>query len=259
MIATVWRCGAVLLVIGALAGAGRARAAEEAAAAPVRVLKVDAPETSAVDEQFTITAQVRNDTAALVLANVRLVVTEPADLLAPEPEQIVFLQPESTTDVRWRMQRTGDGTISFSVGVNTLSEARPDPTPPAATIPATDRAALEQTWNGQWISERGYQFEARMELDVDRSGAVQGRIQWTWTKSPLPEDKPKLGSRGVEYVWGRYDAGSRLLRIEGYRRDDPKFVLGVDKYRLVLVDDGSTLAGPTENHGTWGALFVLRP
>jgi hypothetical protein len=74
-----------------------------------------------------------------------------------------------------------------------------------------------------------------------------------------PDYAGKEGRTGVEYIWGSYAPQSRSLNLEGYRRDDPQGILGLDKYRLTLSENLGEIQGITWDHGTWKAVFRLSP
>jgi hypothetical protein len=52
--------------------------------------------------------------------------------------------------------------------------------------------------------------------------------------------------------------GDGVVKMEGVSLDDPNSILGMDKYRLIMSDDGSTLGGITWDQGAWDALFMAK-
>ena len=54
---------------------------------------------------------------------------------------------------------------------------------------------------------------------------------------------------------GRFEARCGLLSLDGWRKDDPDSILGLDTYRLVLTENGRALVGPTRSHGDWEGRF----
>ena len=123
------------------------------------------------------------------------------------------------------------------------------PAPLLAQQPGTSR------FKGQWTNPRGHVYAADFTLEIKPDGAAEGAITWTLVKSPRENEQAKLGRTGVEHVRGRYDAGCRVLTLEGWRKDDPDSILGLDTYRLVLSDNGQALVGPTRSHGSWEGRF----
>ncbi len=113
------------------------------------------------------------------------------------------------------------------------------------------------SWHGDWTSPEGFRYEADMQLTVDKDNNVTGEIHWTLRKSPRSEEQEKVGLTGVEHVKGAFAPGARVLRMEGTSLDDPKHILGMDKYRLLLSDDGTRLGGSTSNHDHWNAQLLL--
>lgn len=116
---------------------------------------------------------------------------------------------------------------------------------------------LAGTWEGTWLSPSGFVYLAEMRLELNSSGAVEGEIKWALTKSPRAEEQPKVGMTGTEFVRGKFDSTSNVLAIDGYRKDDPNQILGLDKYRLILAENGAALGGITWNHGSWRGLIGL--
>ncbi len=123
--------------------------------------------------------------------------------------------------------------------------------------PDADRALLASPWKGNWVSPKGFLYTANARLRVAQNFSVEGEISWVLERSPREEDKPKLGLGATEYVRGSYDPRARILRLEGYRKDDPNQVIGLDKYHLVLADSNQVLGGITWDHGTWQGLISL--
>ena len=98
-----------------------------------------------------------------------------------------------------------------------------------------------------------------MNLIVDPAGQALGEIRWTMTRSPKPEDQSRIGLGGTEYVRGTMQ-GHGTLSLDGYDKDDPAAVIGLDRYRLEISHSGRWLYGPTWTHGDWtGRFFATRP
>jgi hypothetical protein len=107
------------------------------------------------------------------------------------------------------------------------------------------------TWRGEWSNAKGhlYSFEARLTVSSDNN--VTGAINWKLVASPRGDEQSKLGMTATEYIGGTYDPKERLANIEGHSKDDPKGVIGLDAYRIVVAEDGRTITGNTRSHGTW--------
>jgi len=112
------------------------------------------------------------------------------------------------------------------------------------------------TWSGQWSSPVG-SYLAEMHLVAGSNGTVEGQINWTLVKSARAEEQSKLGLTGVEFVKGNYDPVSRVLAVDGYSKTDPNAILGLDKYRLIIAENGAALGGITWDHGSWDGLLGL--
>ncbi|MBI4349002.1 MAG: hypothetical protein HY553_19345 [Elusimicrobia bacterium] len=126
---------------------------------------------------------------------------------------------------------------------------------PAAAAPGVD--VLSSPWKGEWTSPKGFLYYAESHLNVGEGGAVEGHFQWTLKRSPRPSEQKKLDFTGKEFVRGRFDAVSGILTLEGYQKEDPHGILGLDKYRLLLAENGQVLTGMTWNNGSWRGIFSL--
>jgi hypothetical protein len=127
---------------------------------------------------------------------------------------------------------------------------------PLVSLHAQDSSPLNGTWQGNWTESSGYIYRAEAHLKAADSTIV-GSINWTLMKSPQTAEQFKLGMTGIEYVHGKFDPQSRVLTFEGYKKDDPNIILGLDKYKLILADNDKVVGGITSNHGTWTGLLSL--
>jgi hypothetical protein len=116
---------------------------------------------------------------------------------------------------------------------------------------------LSGTWQGQWTSPAGFLYAAMLTLKVTPDGLASGDFTWILKRSPRPEDQSKLSMFGTEYVSGRTNTTARTVTLMGTRKDDPKNVIGLDRYRMVVSDDGAVMGGITENHGDWQGQIIL--
>ncbi len=139
-----------------------------------------------------------------------------------------------------------------------LRRLRAEAAGPGQPVPEPDKTALEQEWAGHF-TQPGAAFDAKLRLRVLPDGAVEGSIHWTFTKSDREESNRNVGRSGTEFVWGAYDPKTRLLLIDGYRRDDPHAILGLDRYRLTLGAKNQTLGGTTWAGGSNEGRLDLTP
>ena len=123
----------------------------------------------------------------------------------------------------------------------------------------TDRAAIQASWVGYWdaFDAPGYLYAARMSLQLGGDNSIEGSIAWTLRSAPPGKDQGKIGIQGVEHVRGHFDPHARLLSFEGYTKDDPNNVIGLDRYRILLSENGSALGGITWANGHWQGHFYL--
>lgn len=110
-------------------------------------------------------------------------------------------------------------------------------------------------WKCNWSSTSGYLFTGDVTLVAKEDGELTGQIVWTMKRSSREEEKAKLGMIGTEYIRGSYNFKTRIIELEGYKKDDPNNVIGLDHYRVLFAPNGACLGGLTENHGNWAAAF----
>ncbi len=125
-----------------------------------------------------------------------------------------------------------------------------------ATITAStpSRSGPAAAWSGAW-NGNGYRYGCEMTVNLGSENTVRGSIVWTLRGSPAAGDSARIGVTATEYVEGAYDPDHRLLTVAGFGKDDPKGVIGLDRYRLRVSEDGGTLIGNSWNHGTWDGRF----
>lgn len=109
------------------------------------------------------------------------------------------------------------------------------------------------SWTGQWRGN-GYIYDAVLELLVEPSGSVDGRINWTQRSSPTGQ--AKVGLVAIEFVRGAVKGDGRTIELRGYRKDDPRNVIGLDHYSLSMAHDWSSFSGKTRGHGGWDSQIV---
>ena len=119
-------------------------------------------------------------------------------------------------------------------------------------------ADLSGTWRGEWISARGFLYATILNLRVSPDGLATGNFAWTLKTSPRAEEQVKLGMGATEYVSGRTNTTARTVTLAGTRKDDPNEVIGLDRYKMVVSDDGRVMGGITWNHGDWLGQIILR-
>jgi hypothetical protein len=225
----------------------------------VEALKLEFPAKVAVGEEFTVTAPIRNNVGELRVYNLRLGLLGQYEVVVPDAEQIVILEANATRMVKWRVKRTGPEAGSIYVESTPLDLGKPRPVTPGARLDAADEAALSKTWKGMFTDKRDNEYRAVVNLQFSADKTLHGRIEWTLTKSKRDDYQAKIGLAGIEFVWGLFDADKRLLTLEGYRRDDPHRILGLDKYMLSLAKDGARLGGSTWDHGNLDGRLDLMP
>jgi len=127
---------------------------------------------------------------------------------------------------------------------------------PAQSEPLTTMD-LSGTWQGQWTSPAGFLYTTTLTLKVTPDGLATGNFVWMLKRSPRPDEQSKLGMTGTEYVSGRTNTTARTVTLAGNRKDDPSNVIGLDRYKMVVSDDGRVMGGITDNHGDWQGQIIL--
>ena len=122
----------------------------------------------------------------------------------------------------------------------------------------TQAPSLAGSWQGIWDSPNGSVYTAIVQLNVTADGTVDGSISWTLKDTRRHDLATKVGQSGVEFVHGTYDPRCRVLALAGYKLDDPQQILGMDRYELILAENGAGLGGVTANGGAWTGMFSLR-
>ena len=121
---------------------------------------------------------------------------------------------------------------------------------------------MSGNWKGVWVSlskeSSGYLFFADLQMKVADNQSVTGKIVWILKKAP--PNSPlinKIGFSSVEFVKGKFYPESNTLVLNGYKKEDPRVIIALDEYRLILSDDHKVLGGITASHRTWKGLISL--
>ena len=117
---------------------------------------------------------------------------------------------------------------------------------------------LSGTWSGQWTSPKGLVYAATLDIQIRQDGFANGSITWVLKASPRPEDKARLEKTAIEYVSGRTNMTARTMTLAGTRKDDPENLIELDRYKMIISDDGLVMGGLSHNRGDWLGQIVLR-
>ena len=126
----------------------------------------------------------------------------------------------------------------------------------ALAAPADARQArdFDGHWIGMWHGGRtNDSYKPDLTLEDDGHGHISGEIHWTLVDAGQSGQDTKVGMSGIEFVQGHVEGGELIMN--GVSLDDPNHILGMDRYRLVLSDDGNVLGGITSNGGSWTGTF----
>ena len=112
---------------------------------------------------------------------------------------------------------------------------------------------IESTWQGDWKSRDGYDYEFAMQLNATETGDAAGEISWQLKAAPPTSHlKTRIGAIGIEYVNGSFDRAKGLATISGYKVSDPT-LLGLDSYKFQIKPDQISFIGMTKHRGDWEA------
>ena len=138
--------------------------------------------------------------------------------------------------------------------------ARASAQTPDAMAAASVSTAATGEWHGMWTAPGGWLYEADMQISAGLADNITADIHWTLRAAPTAQTayQGKIGMTGVEHTKGVFLPGDGVVKMEGVSLDDPNSILGMDKYRLIMSDDGSTLGGITWDQGAWDALFMAK-
>jgi hypothetical protein len=139
---------------------------------------------------------------------------------------------------------------------NSQAAEKPMMTPPPA--PSQPYISPAGNWQGQWTNGKGSAFGQQFTLKDDGNGKITGQVVHTLQQTINPQKAGKIGLTAVEYVQGTYDPNTRIITMSGIRKDDPNDLIILDKYRLSLSSDNSTIAGATVGGKTRGQITLRR-
>jgi len=125
------------------------------------------------------------------------------------------------------------------------------------TLSVTTLFSQTNQFNGTWTKiNTTYEFEFDLILEVKESNRVEGYFVWKLVRydenNTLSKQyyERKMGMTGKEYVKGRYDHSKCEYVLRGYKKQDPKSIIGLDIYNLKL-DENGDIGGITNANGTW--------
>lgn len=120
------------------------------------------------------------------------------------------------------------------------------------------QAQLFTHWKGDWTAVgSSYLYTLEMELEANGNWDVQGKMTWTLEKADSSDEtsfqflKSRIGKTAIEFVKGKYNPTTRTYTIKGIKNQDPDFIITLEKYDLLVSEDGYHITGKTDHHGTW--------
>jgi cytoskeletal protein RodZ len=131
------------------------------------------------------------------------------------------------------------------------------PIAPPVPPPIENYVSPSGTWQGQWTNGKAY-YGQQLTLQDNGNGKVSGQIIHTLQRSSNPQKMDKVGLTAVEFVQGSYNPNTRIITLAGVRKNDPNDLIILDKYRLSLSGDSSTIAGETVGGKIRGKISLRR-
>ena len=126
-------------------------------------------------------------------------------------------------------------------------------------------SAQTHKFTGTWTKVlTTYEFDFELYLTVDAKNEVKGFFVWKvinydkYNKSSIEYYADKLGLTAKEYVRGTYNPIRRELIMQGYKKDDPHSIIGIDTYKLEI-DESGNIGGTTKANGTWMGIINGQP
>ncbi len=116
---------------------------------------------------------------------------------------------------------------------------------------------MSGVWTGQWTSPKGFVYAATLDIQIRQDGFANGSLTWVLKQSPRAEDRARVGKTAIEYVSGRTNMTARTMTLAGTRKDDPENLIELDRYKMVISDDGRVMGGLSLNRGDWLGQIVL--
>ena len=110
-------------------------------------------------------------------------------------------------------------------------------------------------YEGTWTDGA---HEYSLKFNISFSKEIDTYILWTLLKSPRTSEQLKIGFKGKEYVKGDFDPIKRKLSFAGYKKEDPHTIIGLDKYELIVSEDGTKISGKTESGGAWKGIIKAK-
>jgi hypothetical protein len=175
-----------------------------------------------------------------------------------------FTEKEKSESAKSEERGAKGGESKNDSAANSQQSFQPKTTPVTENLAVVPAAQPQQpyispagSWQGQWTNGKAL-YDQQLTLKDDGNGKVSGQIVHTLQRSTNPNKTGKIGLTAVEYVQGSYDPNTRIITMAGIRKDDPNNLIILDKYRLSLSSDNSTIAGATVGGKTRGQITLRR-
>lgn len=158
----------------------------------------------------------------------------------------IFVMPDRNDETK-KTRQTDHPTEKPTTNVQSPQPAVNAPSSIPGPPPADPTLTPSGSWSGDWTSDKNTSaFTAKAEFQ-ETGGRVEGWIVWTLVRSANPQKMYKSGLTAVEYVRGTFDPPTRLMKVRGYRKDDPNNLVIYDAYNLSLSEDKQNLSGRSKN------------
>jgi hypothetical protein len=124
--------------------------------------------------------------------------------------------------------------------------------------------AQTKYYEGEWSEvNRSIIFKGLLKLDI-KNNSTEGQIIWTFiaADSSNPNSvayyRGKKGLIGIELITGTLNLTASEMTLEGYSKDDPGNVIGLDKYYVKFSMNRSVIYGKTWSNGEHNGLVFFK-
>lgn len=130
---------------------------------------------------------------------------------------------------------------------------------------STSGSNSTKKYNGTWTrTSTTYVYDFDLILKTKASNKAEGFFVWTLVNYDENSEASKnyyahkVGKTAKEYVRGTYNPSAREYTLEGYKKDDPNQIIGIDSYKLT-VDKSGNIEGTSKTGGSWTGIIKAKP
>jgi hypothetical protein len=125
-------------------------------------------------------------------------------------------------------------------------------------------AAQTKYYEGEWTeTNTSILFKGLLKIEL-KHNSVEGQIIWTYIAADSANSnsvafyRGKKGLIGIEYFSGTFSPKTSDLNFEGFSKDDPNNVIGLDKYFAKFSMARTVIYGRTWSNGENNGLVFFK-